>query len=218
VWGERSVEGGSQRIQVSNGGEAVHTMHRLMFFAVPVLLVVVACALDGNNSSTATTTPATTATAVVSPITSWGMYSDAAAGFNMPIPENTVRNEGTVELPAKNGYSAVQQRLISFVNQDGAGVVGVGVTPNPSALSLEDWIRTYPGWPSDPTSLTIAGAPGLRFSRNVLDEPADFVFFQHAGYIFELSGGVYGSPEGGYGPTITRADFDHVIDQFRFNQ
>jgi hypothetical protein len=94
----------------------------------------------------------------------------------------------------------------------------VGVTPNPSALSLEDWIRTYPGWPSDPTSLTIAGAPGLRFSRNVLDEPADFVFFQHAGYIFELSGGVYGSPEGGYGPTITRADFDHVIDQFRFNQ
>jgi hypothetical protein len=172
-------------------------------------------------SATATTavsgTPTPTATAVVSPITSWDTYTDAATGFEIPIPQNAVRGDKTVELPAKNGYPAVQQRLISFSNEDGSGLVGVGVTPNPGALPLEDWIRRYPGWPSEPTPVTIAGEQGLRFSRNVMDEPADFIFFAHAGYIFELSGNVYGTPEAGYGPTITKADFDHVIDQFVFN-
>jgi hypothetical protein len=143
-------------------------------------------------------------------------YTDDIAGFSMPIPEGSSRKEQTIDLPEKGGYPAAQQRLIGFVNKDGVGLVGASVAPNPGDLKLEDWIRTYPGWPTEPTSVKVDGEPGLRFSRSVLDEPADFVFVKHDGFIFELSGNVFGSGEGGYGPTITKADFDDVIDGFRF--
>jgi hypothetical protein len=199
-------------------------MTRAYFPLLAALLVAAFAACgDAADETLPATTPALSATPTLSaqpasPITAWTTYSDSATGFDMPIPENTSRKEQTIEFPEKGGYPAVLDRLISFVNQAGDGVVGVGVTPNPAGLTLEDWIRTYPGWPGDPTTIQIAEEQGLRFSRSVLDEPADDVFFQHGGYIFELSGGVYGSAEGGNGPTITKSDFDRVISEFHFHQ
>lgn len=129
----------------------------------------------------------------VSPVTAWTTYTDSHAGFGTPIPENLSRNEQTIDIPEKDGYPAESQRLISFVNQSGGGIVGVGVTPNPAGLTLENWIRTYPGWPGDPTTVQIAEEQAVRFSQSVLHR---FRLLPAWRFIFELSGGVYGSAEG----------------------
>jgi hypothetical protein len=206
------------------------------FWILPVLGLIAAlgfaCGDSGDDlpsakaiATSVTTSPAATATAStatdsskpsVTPIGSWITYTDDAAGFSMPIPDGAVRKEQTIDLPAKGGYPVVPQKLTGFVDKDGIGLVGVSITPNPAGLKLENWIQTYPGWTTDPTSVMVDGEQGLRFSRSVLGEPADFVFVQHGGSIFELSGNVYGSGEGGYGPTITKADFDLVISGFRY--
>jgi hypothetical protein len=154
----------------------------------------------------------------------WEVYADRQLGFSFPHPSGQAAQERYVDYPARDNLPAVQQRNISFRNATGVPLVGVSVVVNPTNLSLEDWIRTYPGWPCDPmgsptcvpADVTVAGERGIRFSLNVLGEPAATVYFAHAGYIYSLGGNIYGSGEGGYGPAIGEEDFQTVLSGFQF--
>jgi hypothetical protein len=156
----------------------------------------------------------------------WDTYSDSQLGFSMPIPQGLSRQGNVVDLPARNDLPATQLRIISFARPDSTPVVGISSTPNPTGLLLDEWIRTRPGWPCDPhgsptcdpQKVTVSGETGIRFSIDTLGDPAATVYFAHNGVIFSLSGNVFGSGEGGYGPTMTEEEFQTVLQGFRFGQ
>jgi hypothetical protein len=114
-------------------------------------------------------------------------------------------------------------RFASFSNEQGKPTVGVSVVPNPGGLGLEDWIRTYPGWPCEPTGhptcervmLAVAGQPAIRFSINVMGEPSATVYFAHGGHIYAIGGNIFGSGHGGFDPTISEADFQKILNGFQ---
>lgn len=175
-------------------------------------------------TSAPTKTPA--ATAEPTPAQDdWVTYTDAQLGFKLLHPPGLSVNERLIDLPGKNDIPPTTQRNVSFVGTDGVPVVGISVTPNPAALTLEQWIRTVPGWPCDPkgyptcvpSQVSVGGEDGIRFSINVLGEPAATVYFAHAGAIYALGGNVFGSPEGGFPPALSESDFQRVVAGFRFD-
>jgi hypothetical protein len=94
----------------------------------------------------------------------------------------------------------------------------VAAAPNDNDLSLEEWIKAYPGWPTEPQLLTIAGEPALRFDKNALDEPDARVYVMHKKTVYTLAGNVFGSGEGGYAAGISEGDFETVLLSFRFTE
>jgi hypothetical protein len=110
-------------------------------------------------------------------------------------------------------------------NALGSSVVGVAAAPNPCRFSLEEWIRTYPGWPCDPsgipcqpTEVIVGGERGLRFPVGSLGEPSSTIYVSHGGFIFALSGDVTGCGNGCRTPTLSEEDYQRVIQGFRFAQ
>lgn len=202
------------------------------------LLVLVACGdaeedLDEIQSSSTTVTPtvAQTASPSVSPTETpsggspaWEEYVDPSLGFSLPHPPGLNVNERSIDLPQKGSIPATQQRAVSFVGQNGVPVAGVSITPNPAGLELKEWIRTVPGWPCDPMGqptctpdhLTIAGETAIRFSLNVLGEPAATIYFAHAGSVYALGGNVFGTAA--FPPALSEAEFQRIIDGFRFSE
>ena len=177
----------------------------------------------------ATTPAATTAPAARAPAgttasvpSDWKEYTDPELGFTIPIPDGLERTESVVQLTALGRLPATQQRQINFKRDDGQPVVAVSTIPNPAGVSLEEWIRTSPGWPCEPGAsptceperLTIAGEQGIRFSINVHGDAAATVYFAHGGTIYILSGNLFGVLE--YGAALDEVEFQAIIDGFRF--
>ena len=154
----------------------------------------------------------------------WETYTDPELGFSFPHPAGLTLREGSYETHQTDRCPVTTVKTSGFDNMDSGPVVGVATAPNPCNLSLEEWIRTYPGWPCEPmssptcepTSVTVGGERGIRFSIDTLGDAAARIYFAHAGVIYSLGGNVFGNGEGGYGPAISEEDFELVIQGFRF--
>jgi len=213
-------------------------MSRLWVLSVLGLIVILAmaCSDEGEDlpklsegaSATSSTVATPTATSLIkpsatppaptmSPITEWSDYTDTASGFTLPVPEGFSATERSIDYPEANGIPAFQGRTISFSTVEKSPISGVLVAPN-HGLSIEAWVSTYPGWPSEPSEIMVGGERALRFSINVLGEPAAEIFFNHGDSIYGLFGGVYGDGHSGLPPTITEADLQKIIQGFRFTR
>ena len=154
----------------------------------------------------------------------WVTYTDAQLGLSFPHPEGLTLRESMFEEHAAGECPAVKARIASLIDENQVGKVGVVVAPNPCNLSLEEWIRTFPGWPCepngsptcDPVNLAIAGERAIRFSLDVLGEPAATIYFAHTRFVYALGGNVYGSGEARIAATLSEDDFQRVVAGFRF--
>ncbi len=167
------------------------------------------------------------ATSIPAPApTGWKEYTDPQLQFSLPARAGLLISEWSYDTHENKGCPPVQVRVVTLKTTDGNGVLGVSRAPNPCKLSLEEWIREYPGWPCEagasptcePAEVTVAGERGIRFSINALGDPTATIYFARGDAMYGLSGGVYRSPEAGYGPTMTEDEFQAVIRAFRFLQ
>lgn len=183
-----------------------------------VLLAVVLAACSGDDADSPS--PAATATPLptVAPVSEWTEHTDAATGLTLQVPAELELQEQVVELLPTDDYPAVDQRSLGFIREDGLGVVGYVVAPNLAGLSVEEWVATYSGSPEEPAAITVAGEMGLRISVNVLNEPAAGVYFGHEGFMFFVSGNVYGSSEARLPPALTAEDFEYIVRELSFAQ
>jgi hypothetical protein len=175
-------------------------------------------------SPTATPAPAATAPAGTPvPVPGdWKEYTDPELGFTIFAPDGLERTESVFQLSEHGKIPATQQRQINFKRDDGRPVVAVSTIPNPAGVSLEEWIRTVPGWPCEPGAsptceperVTIAGEEGIRFSLSVIGDAAATVFFARGDTIYILSGNVFGVLE--HGAALDEVEFQAIIDGFRF--
>jgi hypothetical protein len=183
----------------------------------------------GTPAASATPTAIATAPLVIVPTVAitpasialpadWEIYLDPQLAFSLPHPSGLMMREHFFDLQEQKSSSAIQGRVISFDRPDGVFALYVAIAPNSAGLSLEEWIKTYPGWPAEPQPFVVAGERALWFARNALDEPDAKVYFAHAEMVYMLSGNVFGSGENGYGPAIGEADFQIVLQLFRFGQ
>lgn len=109
-------------------------------------------------------------------------------------------------------------RVLSFRNKAGVPTVSVGIAPNPSGLSTEEWVRLYPGWPGAAKNTMLGNVSGLIFEVNQVGDMVPAVYAAAVGYVFSISGNVNGAPDGAYGPGLTREEFDRAVREFRFAQ
>ena len=81
-------------------------------------------------------------------------------------------------------------------------------------MSVEAWVRAYPGWPGEPTFLQIAGGPGLLFEEDQVGDVNATVYFSIGNHVFALRGttGTTSGSNGPIPPSLDRADFGHVVD------
>jgi hypothetical protein len=176
------------------------------------------------GAQTATPTPDVSRTPAPTVPADWATYTDAEFLFEARYPPELLRHEQIIELTAVDGIPATELKVVSFNRTDGAAVIGVSITPNPAGVSLEEWIRKQPGWPCEPdasptcevTFPAVDGERGIRFSIDVLGQPAATVYVAHAGNIYVLHGNVFGSAE--YPPTLTEDEFGQVLNGFRFSK
>ncbi len=139
----------------------------------------------------------------------WATYLDAELGFSFPHAPGLTSSED---------FPHDAKRIVL---RDTFGVVAFSVvaSPNPDGLTLEEWIKTVPGWPteppdwlpSEPEAIAIGGETGLLFRIDQVGQPNPTVYFGHGDYIFSVRAnfGVKGSP-------LNEADFQHVVDGFTF--
>ena len=146
----------------------------------------------------------------------WEEYTSVALKFSVAHAADLTVSQRTSELREQKGDSVIQQRVVTFTGADGVFAFYVTSGPNDAGLSLEQWIKTYPGWPTEPQAGTIGGQAALRFDRNALDEPDARVYVVRGATVYTLAGNVFGSGEGGYGPGIQESDFETVLQSFRF--
>jgi hypothetical protein len=162
-------------------------------------------------------TPTSEKTPLPTPPADWSTYTDPELGFSFPQPPGLTASEQFFDLPAKNGNPPVQQRSVTLDDDAGLFVVGVSVVPNPVDLTVDEWVRRYVGWPSEPQPVAIAGEPGLLFPINAMGDRWPVVYFTHTDYVYSLGGNVYGAAgDPPLPPGISEADFQRVIDGFRF--
>jgi hypothetical protein len=167
--------------------------------------------------SPAAETPQATPTLQPTPPDDWVTYTDPELGFSFPQPPGLTPSEEAIDLPAKGGNPPVQQRSVSFLDDSGVFVVGISVVSNPVDLALDEWIGIYVGWPSEPQSVAIGGEPGLLFPINAVGDQWPVVYFKQSGHVYSLGGNVYGAAgDPPLPPGISEADFQQVIDGFRF--
>jgi hypothetical protein len=172
----------------------------------------------------ATATPAATPIRLIALPEGWTESTDPELGFTVAYPDGLTREEEVVELPGIGQVPRTEMRQIRYLRRDGTPVLGVSTTLNPSGAALEEWIRTVPGWPCEPGAyptcepewLIVAGEPAVRFSINVLGDPAATVYFAHRGAIYVLGGNLYGSQQ--YEPALTEDEFAVVLGRFRFEE
>jgi hypothetical protein len=152
----------------------------------------------------------------------WKTYTDSELGVSFPAPNGLTRTENQVQLTEIGKVPATVMTQVGY-RADGKGVLGIATTPNPAGVSLEDWIRTVPGWACEPGAsptcepkqVQIAGERGIYFSLNVLGDPAATVYFAHNDSIYIMSGNVYGTSV--EGPALNTGEFQAIIDGLRFD-
>ncbi len=145
----------------------------------------------------------------------WETYDDKESGVSLPSPVGLAVSVDFTDLPENEGIP-IRARLLIFRNAAGVPALSLGIAPNPNDLSLEDWAKTYTGFPSQPQSITIGGEPALLFPIDQMGERHPQVYFRHGGSVFVLAGNVYGSRGGD--PVLSEADFQRVIEGFRFGR
>lgn len=148
----------------------------------------------------------------------WTTYVDPELGFSFPCRSDWTISTDYYDLPARKGNPAVRLRSVTFHNPEGAQTIAFGVTPNPADLTLEDWVASYPGWPSEPVSLTVAGQRALLFPINVMGERFPAIYFKYGRFVISLDGNIYGSGGGALPPGINQAEFEFILENFRFGK
>ena len=151
----------------------------------------------------------------------WKEYTDPELGFTIFAPDGLERTESVFQLSEHGKIPATQLSVITFADPKGRWVVGVSETPNPAGLSLEDWIRTVPGWPCEPGAsptcepeeVTVGGERGIRFSIGVIGDPTATVYLTHKDSIYVLHGNIHGD---GQGPPLSEHEFMIFLERFRF--
>jgi hypothetical protein len=159
-----------------------------------------------------TATPAPTRTPAPPP-NDWETYVDPELGFSFPHPKGWTSSTEYYELPETKGNPEVLLRSVTFRDDAGHPTITYAVAPNPAGLTLEDWIASYPGWPSEPGHTTVAGQPALIFEVNQLGERFPGVYFEFEGNVISMSGNVYGAGGDAVPPSLTESEFREVIDR-----
>lgn len=173
----------------------------------------------GPSLSTSNATPSVSPSSTVTAIPDgWSVYEDPQLGFSFPYPSGLVATEQLYDQLDKSGNKSGQLRTLSFRHSNGTPAISVAIGPNPDSLNLEEWIRTFPGWPSEPQVVSIANEQGFLFEINQTGQRYPAVYFGHGGFIFSISGNVFGAAElrVSASPGITAEDFQRVRDGFRF--
>jgi hypothetical protein len=179
-----------------------------------------AASVEATPTPQPTPTPAPTETPASD---DWTTYQDTEVGFSFPLPQGLTVTEDSFDLFGKQGDPSARMRVRTFRDASGVRVIDLGSVPNPTGLSVQDWMDTYDPCPSafdlslpQPESITIAGEAGVLCPIDQLNQPNPRVYFQHGGYVFVLVANVYGIPESGFPPALSEADFQRVIDGFSF--
>jgi hypothetical protein len=139
-------------------------------------------------------------------------------GFSFPYRSDWTTSTDYYDLSAKRGNPAVRRRTVTFHNHEGVQTIAFGVTPNPADLSLEDWEAAYEGWPSEPESLTVAGQAALLFPINLMGDAFPVVSFKYGLSVISISANIYGIGGGALTPGIKEADFEFILENFRFGK
>jgi hypothetical protein len=130
--------------------------------------------------------------------------------LTVPYPSSLGTSETTYDLLGPNNEKVGTHRAVTFTRPDGQTAFVVGIASNPGALSLEEWIRAFPGWPSEPREVAVSGTKGLYFEVNQMGEKYPGVYFIAGDKVVGISGNVFGV--GGGQPTITDRDFQSVLE------
>jgi hypothetical protein len=148
----------------------------------------------------------------------WEIYVDPERGFSFAHPPGLTLTEQLFDQTDNSGQRVGQVRALSFRHQSGTPAISMAVAPNPNSLTLEEWIRTFPGWPSEPRPVTIGGESALLFETNQMGQRYPGVYFRHADVVLSISANVYGASELGVSASsgISESDFQRVMDGFRF--
>jgi hypothetical protein len=174
-----------------------------------------------TESSAPTITP--TARPSLTPIAVpayWETYTDPILAFSFPHPPGLVVEEGTFELGKVGTCPTTPLRTSVLKTPKGVVSIGLAVAQNLCDLSLEEWVRTYPGWPCDgssqcePTSISVGGELALMFPIDQQGEAFPQVYVERAGYIYTIQLNIYGVQ--GMPATLKESDRDVIIGGFKF--
>ncbi len=158
-----------------------------------------------------------------SEIAGWTVYQDTELGFSFPLPPGLTVSEASFELTGGEENPDLTGHVLTFRNGDGLPTLTLGVAPNPTNLQVEEWVdeytpclASYQDEPPQPYTIPIAGEVGWVCPLTQFNEPATAIYFPHNGWVFALSGNVFGSSEDNFPPTINEHDFQRVVDGFSF--
>jgi hypothetical protein len=148
----------------------------------------------------------------------WEVYMDPERGFSFPHPPGLTLSQQFFDQIDESGQRVGQVRTLSLRHPSGTPAISMAIAPNATSLSLEDWIKTFPGWPSEPRRLTIGGEPALLFETNQMGQRHPGVSFTDGDAVLSISANVYGASELGVtaSPGISETDFQRVMDGFGF--
>jgi hypothetical protein len=150
------------------------------------------------------------------PSSAWTNFREESLGLTIPYPPGLTQTEQTYDLFDTTGAIVGSTRSITLAAAGQDPALSIAISSNPGILKLEDWIRSFPGWPSEPIRRQIAGLDGLYFEVNQMGEKYPAVFFAVGGTIVSISGNVFGV--GGGAPTITGIDFESVLNGTEVDQ
>jgi hypothetical protein len=146
------------------------------------------------------------------------VFTDLVLGFSLAHPGDLNTKEETFDLSEKGAAPAITQRILTFQTASGLPGMRIGVAPNPIGFSLEDWVSTYPGWPSEPSELVVAGKRALLFPINQLGEGNPVIYLEHAGYVYGIAQIPSSTNVNGVSkPVLSESDYQTVLDSLRLS-
>ena len=144
-------------------------------------------------------------------------YEDPGGKIAVQYRRDLSVKEEEIELMGKSGNPPVLQRIITFSSTTGIPGVRLGIAPNPSNLTLDEWVTTYPGWSTEPTESTVAGERALIFWIGELGEPDPVIYFQHSGTIFGITRFPSNTEVGGeLKPVVSEGEFQAILSSIEF--
>ncbi|MFQ6019687.1 MAG: hypothetical protein ACE5KW_02915 [Dehalococcoidia bacterium] len=174
---------------------------------------------QGTAAPSGSPTPMATVAATPTPLPDgWQIYLDRELKFSFPHPQGLTVSVEHSDLPERNGNPRVRFRTMTFSDAEGVPALSLTIVPNPNDLTVEEWVTTYRGRPSEPQAVTIGGEQGLLFPIDTMGEQSPHVYFRHRRFVYDLAANVHGSEERGHPPVLSEADFQRVVDGFRFSQ
>lgn len=163
-----------------------------------------------TGDPTASSSPAVETT-TPSPVESiFDIFVDERTQLSFPYPKGNGIDEASVELPGKDGIPPVVSRQIVFKNEADLPTISISISPNPGGLDLETWIRTIPGWPSDPREIFVSGRPALLFDIDQAGAANPTAYFRLGEDVFGIRGNVAGGA--GSSGVIDYDEFLKVLD------